>query len=653
MNAPVLQKETQSNSGNSFSPDVHPETQSLHVSPIVDPAMKSQSHFGNAAIVRAGSALNHPKGLSNSMAGRLLDSTSENTGSQEPDQIPAKAGKSDSKSSSPTSGASKQSHRAPVLPKVDQGSSSPKAAQTHEILDQPASQQTTSGTTSESTFSSFTQSSATNIATHLGSVGERIGKLFTTDRRDLVESAPSVCVLIHGDEAAEKLATNAGPAEVRALPTAEGVALEPAKDTPNLSANETSVPSQPADNSVNTNVGAAPQFRAGGEADANRMSPVVGKAQSTAYSASQSIADEIAANSSGNKLVPTAVDRQERIEMAESTATASDEPSTEMLEYVQTDVGGDVRAIADADFAPLLEFSLAGPRQQVQQAAFQRDADRQQAYDEAQNEADIASSEAQAQQQQAITDGRAQIDVEKKRGLVESEQKLAAFDAEVKTRHATSRSEIGKKIGDEQVKADAAISDAEVDARAKQAQAKKDADKEIKNAQGSKPKEEKNLWGKLTSWFKKAINKWKNALKSAVDKVFKIAKSAVKAVFDAAKKLATGIIRSLRHAVVGMIKVFAAGLKVLVNGLLIFFPKLRARVNEAIDSVVETAVAVVDKVAKALEGKVVALIDKVQSVVTRIVEFYEDSCGDSDCDCRGVIDWPVHGCRHDLVYGCV
>lgn len=491
------------------------------------------------------------------------------------------------------------------------------------VVSTPISVQTVKAKSTESSFTNFANSSASQIADQMGSIGGTLGMKFQSDRQEYLQEAPTLKAYLPQDVIAVQTAEKAGPAELSKMPGVEEVVLPPPEKAESMTDAETTVPAQPDGNSVKINLGTKPQYRADGEADTSRMVHVTNAANQTANQASQQVAAEIEANTSASRIIPVPVDRQERIEIAESGTTQPTEQSAEMLEYLDTDVGSDVRAIADADFAPLLNAALAEPRNQVEAAAEQRDTERNQAFADAQAEADVATDQARADQQQAISEGQAEVQNQKERGIAEQQQQIAQFNTEVAQRHQSHQAEITSKITEEQGRANRTIDKAKEEAEQERKNAEEKAAQEKREREKNKPKKKRNFWGRLVASVKHAINRWKDALVNAVKKVFNEAKKVVIRVLDVAKKAAVGIINHLRDVVVGMIQTFASGLKILVVALLIAFPKLRARVNAAIDVVVENAVEVVNTIAKRLEDTVVALIDRVQSVVTKIMDLFE------------------------------
>src|SRR5262249_10309028 len=142
----------------------------------------------------------------------------------------------------------------------------------------------------------------------------------------------------------------------------------------------------------------------------------------------------------------------EKIAVLESTSAVKTAGSAEMREYLDTPLPAEVRAIADADFAPLLSASLAGPREAVTTAATKRDVERSQALAAAQADAEKASLDATAEQHNLIAEGRRQIEAEKVSGARESQEKLAGFDLRVQQLHEAKQGEIQTRINTDQAR---------------------------------------------------------------------------------------------------------------------------------------------------------------------------------------------------------
>ena len=543
------------------------------------PAEENQSQFGNSAVVNDAEQAQSPEPALDWRASGSRSPTS-NLPSQAPQQ------------SVPNSSVSQY-----LTPTVDPSSS-------------------------ETIFDSFSRSTATDVATQLGWLGDKVSTQFHVDRTQFAESAPPITVSIEGSQAQlEEGAINEGASST--MPTADSIVLDPAPPGKLLDATATTVPPQPADDSVSTEIGPAPQFRMDGEANPAQMNSVNVQSRQVADEASRSVSESIQGNQAANRIVAEPLHRAEEIAVSATKTSLATSQSTEMAEYLLTDVGSDARAIAESDFAPTLEATLAAPREQVQQAALTRDDTRQQALTAAQQQADEASSAAAQEQQQSIAQGQALVEQEKKAGLAEQRAELERFEGDVTSAHQTQKAEIKRTVADEQSRADQAIGDGKKQAEEKQAAAQRLADEEKQKAEADKPQEERNWWGKLTSWFKNAIRDWTDKLVGAIKRVFDAAKSAVNTVLTAAKNLAVGIIKALRETVVGMIQAFAAGLKLMVSALLIAFPKIREKVIAAIDSVVTKAIEVVDAIAKRLEDSVVAIVDGLQSTINKALDLFE------------------------------
>jgi hypothetical protein len=475
---------------------------------------------------------------------------------------------------------------------------------------------------SDNQFVSLTQATASDIVQRIhGGFANDLKDEFASVRLASAERAPVLRVSLPGDELAPAKPKAPAPSK---LPSADRIAVPEGNAEDNLAAEETAVPLQPEGDAVQTSVGIAPRIRFEGAAAPSHANAAVTQAGSLGHEISSQAGAEISEAATAAKIHRVGVEREETLEFADSSQSPAIQASTEMLEYLATDVPPNVRQMADDDFAPVLDQVLSPARQKVEQATTDRDTQRDQAFAEVVEQTEAASKKANEQQQQAVSDGYDQISAEKQKGLEEGQQTLDTFDAEVKNRHTAHQVEINTQVQTEQEKADEAIRKGEEDARKEEEKAREKERKTREDAERDRPEKPKKKWyQKVGDWFKNAIKSWTDKLVGAVKAVFNKAKELVSKVLIFAKNVAVGIIRSLKKFVVAAIKTLATGLKILVNGLLIAFPKLRARVNAAIDGVVEATVSAVETIAQNLEQAVTAAIDRVESTVNRVLDFCE------------------------------
>ena len=475
---------------------------------------------------------------------------------------------------------------------------------------------------SDNQFVSLTQAPASDIVQRIhGGFANDLKDEFASVRLASAERAPVLRVSLPGDELAPAKPKAPAPSK---LPSADRIAVPEGNAEDNLAAEETAVPLQPGGDAVQTSAGFAPRIRLDGAAAPGHANAAVTQAGSLGHEIQSQVGAEISEAATAAKIRRVGVEREETLEFADSSQSPATQASTEMLEYLATDVPPNVRQMADDDFGPVLEQVLSPARQKVEQATTDRDTQRDQAFAEVVEQTEAASKKANEQQQQAVSDGYDQISAEKQKGLEEGQQTLDTFDAEVKNRHTAHQDEINTKVQTEQEKADDAIRKGEEDARKEEEKAREEERITREEAERDRPEKPKKKWyQKVGDWFKNAIKSWNDKLVGAVKAVFNKAKELVSKVLTFAKNVAVGIIRSLKKFVVAAIKTLATGLKILVNGLLIAFPKLRARVNAAIDGVVEATVSAVETIAQNLEQTVTAAIDRVESTVNRVLDFCE------------------------------
>ena len=474
--------------------------------------------------------------------------------------------------------------------------------------------------TSDATFRAFIESCPTRIARDMSTAGRTIASQARTDRRRFAAAAPAIEARLPGAGDAAMPGQTSVAAEV-AMPDLAAVDPAAPVEGPSPDLEPRPRPQPPAKgkdiSAITVSAGAAPRFRATGEANPARADAAQAVAVTQAGDAQGRAAAQIATNRAADKIRPVGVERAERIEVADSSVRAETSSSEDMIDYATCAVPNNARAIADRDFAPLLRRSLAGPRRKVTTAAVKRNRDQEAALSRGQAEADRASAEARAAQTQAIAEGRQRAEDEKRHGIAESEAKLAELEGRAEAGRADTLAKARGRIDTDQRRADDAIAEGERKARAKRTEGEKQAEAERRKAKEKKKK--RKWWQKIGDFFSNIFK----ALARLVTKIFDAIKKAVDAILDAAKRLATGIINALRKAVIGLLKTFAGLLKTLVSTFFAFLPGLAKAVNQAIDSVVDAAVLVVNKVADALNETITSLIDKVQSAVNFILNAFE------------------------------
>ncbi|WP_294539550.1 hypothetical protein, partial [uncultured Rhodoblastus sp.] len=248
---------------------------------------------------------------------------------------------------------------------------------------------------------------------------------------------------------------------------------------------------------------------------------------------------------------------------------------------------------------------------QQQQLAEQRQAD-------ADSQTEVNDAIADNAQQQSDERARARRDADDQRRQWNEGQTAAVNTAGEESRQATD--DAGDAVALRQTQADdqaqghlakgnqdisSARAEGERQAREKRDQAKRESD------------------GGILGWLASSITSFFNKLREGIHAIFDAARKLVRAAIETAQRLAHEAIDLARRAVVGLIKAAGTLLIAIGDTLLAAFPTLRARFRAAIESVVDLAVAAVNKLADLLERAVMALLNALMAVLNAIICAYE------------------------------
>jgi len=458
---------------------------------------------------------------------------------------------------------------------------------------------------------------ASSIASKLPTIGNKTAAAMQQDDKSSAAKAPVLRVTMEGAPpgASAKVppASSAPPpASPKAAKGKKGDAKTP--EPPAVGGIYQPAPSGKVPNvgAINTNAGPAPKFQAKGASNPKQMVGEVAGSQETASTHEEALSSEIAANQSGLKIQPVAVDKSAAVEVPATNMTPVKGGDKETAYYAGVDVPENVRGLADQSMQAGLDASLAAPQKKLNDASAQRETKLSKAYQENKTAADKASADAEAKQSEAVAKGRSDVETEKQKGEAQSKATLDKFNAQASEKHKAASDDASNKIKTEQQRANQAITDGNKKAEQKRAEGQAEAAKKKKEAE--EKKKHRSFWQKIGDFFSKIFK----ALAKAVTKIFSVVMKAVNAVLTAAKKLATGIISALQKAITGLIKVFATALKALLTVALAAFPGIRKAVLSAIDTAVNAAIKVVNIVAKGLSDTLSSLIDNFQKAVNFI-----------------------------------
>ena len=371
------------------------------------------------------------------------------------------------------------------------------------------------------------------------------------------------------------------------------------------------------DPGVNTSAGERPNVALEGEADPTRMANQRADAN-TALRAERDAATGAFKNNPGQQNIQAKAINEEKTaaptdEVAVEITTAED---TGAAQYAEAPLSADVRAKADDLLKPNVNAHMAEATQQTEAAADERDTDKQSEITKAENDVARANTKADQEQRDIVVKNRGDVAKQQKDGIEQAYDQVNAFNKEADTEHTAARKEVGDKVKDSEGKARKELDKGETDAEAEKAAGEKKAEEKKKELE--EKEEDESWWDRAVSVVKKAVK----VITSAIDAVFNAVRAAVKTIIEKAKNAAIGLINAARDWVVDKLNKFRDWAKGMVNTYLKDrFPGLAAKINGAIDTVVDGAIKGVNAVAdaaiktvEAVAGALAAALDKILQV---------------------------------------
>lgn len=309
------------------------------------------------------------------------------------------------------------------------------------------------------------------------------------------------------------------------------------------------------------------------------------------------------------------LDATEQVRLASSKTSVQANSVPEMEEYMNIDMPEGFRRQVDAASAGMFRQSLAGPREQIENAKAKRDQDQAGAILNANRQADALGKKANEEQAQTIKLSRDQIGAEKEKSLAQSKSVLAEYDGKVSKEKQGKINEINAQIASHEKQANTALVEADTKVAAEQQKA--DQQKAAEERKGAEKKKKKRKWWQKIGDFFSNIAK---SIAKAVTSIVNALASVVKSIVTAAKNLANSIINTCTSLVKKLLDTFASLVKGFLSVALAAFPAIRNRLNAFIDKFVSAASAAIDKIADTLK----AAVNKLCDTLTQIIDFAQN-----------------------------
>jgi phage-related protein len=373
------------------------------------------------------------------------------------------------------------------------------------------------------------------------------------------------------------------------------------------------------DSGLNTKAGERPNVELEGESNPGRMAEQRGDANNQLKAQRDAATDKFKNHPGQQNIQPREVNEEKTAKLSPIAAVKIEVPKDQTIaEYAEAPLPADVRGKADELFQPGLQSNLTAARGQIEQAAGKRESDKTSEMAKAESDTAKANEEADQQQRDVVLKNRQDVAQHQKDGIAEAYGKVDEFNNEADTQQKNARKEIGDKVKDTEGKARTELNKGEAEADKKKIEGEKEA--AAKKRELEKDQKKESWWDRAKSAVKKAVK----VITSAIDAVFTKIRSAVKTIIEKAKKAAVGLINAARKWVVDKLNKFRDWAKSMVNKYLKdLFPGLAARINSAIDSVVDTAIAGVNAVADAAIATVEALAKALAAALDKILAIYQ------------------------------
>lgn len=373
------------------------------------------------------------------------------------------------------------------------------------------------------------------------------------------------------------------------------------------------------DKALDTGAGETPSLELSGQADPERAKKQKAQADLAVETQKQEASQAFVDNPGQKNIQPKAVQEEITLELT-TQVDVSIENGTDaaMAEYVEVELPVDVRTKADELLKPSIDGNLASVQNDLNAASQTRKNDKQAEIDTVNEKNAELNKQAQKDQEKVVLDNRKLVAKEQQSGINEADGMMKEFDKESKIEQESAKEEINSKSASSKEAAKKELNKGEIEAQGIKVKSETDAKNKKKELESKKEKK---------SWWDRAVDAIKSVVKAiteAIDTIFNAARKLVAAAIDAAKNLAVGLINAARNWIVDKLNKFRDWAKSQVNKYLKeHFPKLAAKINSAIDAVVDTAVAVVNKVADTVIAGVEALAKGLAAVLDKILSIYQ------------------------------
>ena len=369
------------------------------------------------------------------------------------------------------------------------------------------------------------------------------------------------------------------------------------------------------DAGIKTTIDDKPKVEATGKADPNRAQSQAQEGASQVQNQGQAAEQNIEQMPGPETVQPLEVDEEKPVDVAEQAVQKPESPQQkELTEFAQMQLPDEVRQGVDAKMAPLLAQSLAGPRQEVAEAAQNRDQEKQAAIEE--TEAEVTNERTQADQQQAeaVSSSRLEIQNAKDEGKKQNQDLMQQFDQETGAEKESVHGEVEQRIQEDRSKADEKMAKAEQDAAKEKKRGEKEA--AAKKSQLERDSNSDSWWDRVQSTVQSVVR----SVTQAIDGIFSLARRTIRTIIDTAKNGAVALIEAGRNWVTSRLDNFRNWVTEKVDTYVgHYFPGVARAINDRIDQAVDTANNVVNQVTESFNSVVTTLAGRLSNGIDSIM----------------------------------
>lgn len=521
----------------------------------------------------------------------------------------------------------------------------PKAAAVEEVSTDKVEALEFKGSSDEA-MAGFTGASASQIATAYPTLGTQLNTLLENEKEQECVNAPVLAArtegtLSEGKEGGIDISIP-GTAEIdEAITGAEPPEIEPGEHHDNFDAPDNTEKLkkfdeqasggfltwlksffstiQTTDPGINTGTGERPKVELSGQADPGRTDTQRKEADATLRTQCDDASRSFASHPGQQNIQPKKIEEEMPLELSKEVSVSIENGTDQGMEgYLEIALPKDVRTKADEMLKPALEKNLSVVNENVKAAVNKRDTDKKEEIEQADEKAKNLNRQAQKDQEDVVIENRKKVAKEQQSGINESYDMVKTFNKEASTEQKSAKDAINEKSVKVNDDANKELKKGEAEAETIKTKGEEDA---------GKKKEELEREKKKKSWWDRAVDTIKSAVKAitkAIDTIFTAMRNAVKKAIEAAKNLAVGLINAARKWIIEKLNTFRNWAKAQVNKYLKeHFPKLAAKINKAIDVVVDTAVKVVNAVADGLIAGIEALAKVLTAVLDKILSVFQ------------------------------